>query len=252
LLEVQNTPMILKGGTNLCGIPIGILALETYYGKLPGHIRNASTFRFPVIYRVIKGATAKRVVDEADPDLLQPFIEAARELETEGVLAITASCGFLALFQEELADCVGIPVYVSSLIQVPMVYRMLRREQKVGILTAKKSKLTEAHLKAVGADTVPVCVAGMDDQEEFCAVVINGSRIELDVDRLEVEVISVVEGLAQEHPEMGALVIECTDLPPFAHLIQKKIRVPVFDVVTLTHMVYDALVRTEYMGIMPR
>jgi len=244
--------MILRGGTNLCGIPLGVLALETYYGKVPGHIRNASTFRFPLIYRVIKGATAKRVVDEADPELLNPFIEAARELEQEGVMAITGSCGFLALFQEELADSVAIPVFASSLIQIPMVHRMLRRDQTVGILTAKKSKLTRAHLKAVGADMVPVCVAGMDDQKEFCDVVIDGSRQELDVDRLAGEVLAVVDALAGDHPEMGALVIECTDLPPFAHLIQKKLRIPVFDIITLMNMVYETLVRTEFQGIMPR
>ncbi|MEJ2165035.1 MAG: aspartate/glutamate racemase family protein [Desulfobacterales bacterium] len=244
--------MILKGGTNLCGIPIGILCLETYYGRPPGHIRNASTFRFPVLYRVVEGATARRVVKEAAPELLNPFIKAARELEREGVMAVTGSCGFLALFQNELADSVDIPVYTSSLIQIPMVYRMLRRSQKVGILTASAGTLTDAHLKAVGAEGVPVCVAGMDDRKEFCEVVIEGRRSELDIARLAAEVLAVVDALAENNPEMGALVIECTDLPPFAHLIQEKVHLPVFDIVTLTNMVYETLVRTEYQGIMPR
>jgi Asp/Glu/hydantoin racemase len=244
--------MILNGGTNISGIPIGILCLETYYGRPPGHLRNASTFRFPVMYRIVKGATAMRVVKKADSELLNPFITAAQELEREGVLAIAGSCGFLALFQDELADSVDIPVFTSSLIQIPMVYRMLRRNQKVGILTASKSTLTEAHLKAVGAETVPVCVAGMDDQQEFCEVVIEGRRHELDVARLAEEVLAVVGRLAEDHPAMGALVIECTDLPPFAHLIQQKIGVPIFDIVTLTNMVYETLVRTPYQGIMPR
>ena len=244
--------VILKGGTNLCGIPIGILCLETYYGRPPGHIRNASTFRFPVMYRIVTGATARRIVKESDPELLEPFIKAAQELEQEGVMAVTGSCGFLALFQNELADSVDIPVFTSSLIQVPMVYRMLRRKQKVGILTASKSTLTDAHLKAVGAETIPVCVAGMDDRQEFCEVVIEGRRHELDMERLADEVLAAVDGLAKDHPEMGALVIECTDLPPFAHLIQEKIHVPVFDIVTLTNMVYETLVRTRYKGIMPQ
>lgn len=243
--------MILKGGTNVCGIPIGILCLETYYGKVPGHIRNASTFRFPVMYKVVKGATPKRVIVKNDPELLGLFVEAAQRLEQEGVRAITGSCGFLALFQRELADCVSIPVYISSLIQIPVVYRMLRRDQRVGILTANKNSLTTAHLKAVGADSVPVRVAGMDDQKEFCEVIIDGRRKELDEDQLAKEVLTVVDGLVRNHPEVGALVIECTDLPPFADRIQKKIRVPVFDIVTLTHMVYGSLVRTRYPGIMP-
>ena len=84
--------MILSGGTNICGVPIGILCLETYYGKVPGHIRNATTFSFPVAYRVVRGSNPMRVVDQADRRLLGSFIEAARELEEEGVRAITSSC----------------------------------------------------------------------------------------------------------------------------------------------------------------
>jgi aspartate/glutamate racemase len=244
--------MILTGGTNICGIPIGILCLETYYGKVPGHIRNATTFDFPVVYKVVNGSTPKKVVDEADPSLLEPFIEAARELEQEGVRAITSSCGFLVLFQRELADSVNVPVYISGLIQVPMVHCMLRRDQKVGIFAAKKNKLTEEHLRAVGADAVPVCIAGMDEQEEFCDVIIDGKRKELNMDRLEKEVLSVVDILVRENPDMGALVLECTDLVPFAHLIQQRADVPIFDIITLTNMVYEAVVRKNYQGIMPR
>jgi Asp/Glu/hydantoin racemase len=244
--------MILEGGTNISGIPIGILCLETYYGRPPGHLRNASTFQFPVMYRIVKGATARRVVKQADAELLEPFIKAARELEQAGVMAITGSCGFLALFQDDLADSVDIPVFTSSLIQIPMIHRMLRRDQKVGVLTASKSTLSASHFKAVGADAVPICVGGMDNQKEFCDVVIEGRRNDLDVARLGNEVLAVVEELAQDHPDMGALVIECTDLPPFAHLVQEKIGVPVFDIVTLTRMVYEALVRSPFQGIMPR
>ncbi len=244
--------MIIDGGTNLSGIPIGILCLETYYGRPPGHIRNASTFQFPVMYRIVKGATAKRVVKQADPELLEPFIEAAQELEQEGVMAITGSCGFLALFQDKLADAVNIPVFTSSLIQIPLVHSMLRKNQLVGILTASKSTLTESHLDAVGAGAVPVCLAGMDEQPEFCEVVIEARRSDLDLDRLGEEVLAVVDRMAEIHPEMGALVIECTDLPPFAHLIQQKIDIPVFDIVTLTNMVYESLIRRPFNGIMPR
>ena len=244
--------MILHGGKNIYGISIGILCLETYYGKVPGHIRNATTFSFPVCYKVVYGATPKKVVDQADTSLLEPFIEAARELEKEGVRAITSSCGFLALFQRELSDSVSIPVFASSLIQVPLVHRMLRQDQKVGILAAKKNKLTKEHLRAVGVESIPVCVAGMDDQKEFCDVIIDGKRKELNMDRLEKEVLSVVDNFVKENPEIGALVIECTDLPPFARLIQQKISVPVFDIITLTNMVYEAVTRTNFKGIMPR
>ena len=93
---------------------------------------------------------------------------------------------------------------------------------------------------------------GMGAAEEIVGEAIEGRRNELDVSRLGEEVLTVVERLAEDHPEMGALVIECTDLPPFARLIQEKIRVPVFDIVTLTNMIYETLMRTPYQGILPR
>jgi len=225
---------------------IGVLCLETEFDKIPGHIRNRSTFDFPVIYQVVAGATPARVVTQGDPTLLEPFIAAARDLEAAGAAAVTGACGFLVLFQRELAEAVNVPLYASSLIQLPMVARMIRRDQTVGVLTAKTSALTARHLAAIGGESVPVCLAGMSDQTEFREVILEGRRNTLDVDRLEAEVLDVVDVLAKEHPEMGALVIECTDLPPFAHAIQARLGLPVFDIVTLTEMVHRSLSRSPY------
>jgi len=76
-------------------------------------------------------------------------------------------------------------------------------------------------------------------------------RKELDIDKLEKEITSVAESLVRENPDVGALVLECTDMPPFAHLIQKAVNLPIFDLITLTNMVYNAVVRRSYRGIMP-
>lgn len=225
---------------------IGVLCLETRFTKIEGHIRNPATFDFPVVYRVVRGATPDRVVREADRSLLTPFVAAARELELSGVAAITSGCGFLALFQRELADAVDVPLYASSLIQVPMVHRMLRADQKVGLLVASEGSLTRAHLAAVGAESVPVCVAGMAGQPEFREVILDGRRTELDVDRLRGEVLAEAERLANGNPDLGAIVIECTDLVPFACAIQGVANVPVFDIVTLTTMVHQSLARQPY------
>ena len=227
---------------------IGVLCLDTSFTKIPGHIRNRTTFDFPVTYKVVEGATAERVVSQADPRLLEPFIHAAQELEAEGVAAITGACGFLVIFQKELADAVNVPLYASSLIQLPMVHRMIRSDRKVGLLVAKKAALTRRHLEAIGGESVPVCIAGMADQPEFREVMLEGRRAELDADRLEHEVLGVVELLAKDNPDMGALVIECTDLVPFAHAIQARIGLPVFDIVTLTEMVYRSLTRRPFVG----
>jgi hypothetical protein len=229
-------------------VAIGVLCLDTSFTKIPGHIRNPATFDFPVRYQVVAGATPERVVSQADPSLLEPFISAARELQAGGVAAITGACGFLVLFQQQLADAVDVPLYASSLIQLPMVHRMLRRDQSVGLLVANKSALTPRHLAAIGGESVPVCVAGMAQQPEFREVMLQGLRTELDAQRLEREVICEVERLARDNPAMGALVIECTDLVPFSAAIQARTGVPVFDIVTLTEMVYRSLNRRPFVA----
>ncbi|MEU3167448.1 aspartate/glutamate racemase family protein [Streptosporangium sp. NPDC006930] len=227
-------------------VTVGVLCCDTDFTKIPGHIRNRTTFDFPVIYRVVDGATAERVVTQADPGLLDPFIHAAQELEARGAAAITGACGFLAIFQRKLADAVNVPLYASSLIQLPMVHRMIRSDRKVGLLVAKKPSLTRRHLEAVGAEHIPVCVVGLEDQPEFREVMLEGRRAELDVDRLGREVLGQTERLAKENPDMGALVIECTDVVPYAHEIQAQLGMPVFDIVTLTQMVHRSLTRSPF------
>ncbi|HJQ01574.1 MAG TPA: aspartate/glutamate racemase family protein [Jatrophihabitans sp.] len=225
---------------------IGVLCLETRFTKIPGHIRNPRTFDFPVLYQVVQGATPERVVSQSDPRLIEPFCQAARELEARGAAAITSGCGFLVLFQQQLAAAVSIPVFASSLIQLPMVHRMLLPEQRVGLLVAKKEALTARHLAAIGAQDVPISVVGLADQPEFREVMLEGRRVELNEQRLEAEVLEVIDGLARDTPELGALILECTDVVPFAQPIQQRLGVPVFDIVTLTNSVHASLSRRRY------
>ena len=244
--------MIYKGGSNICGAPIGILGLETYYAKLPGHIKNASTFDFPVIYKNVKGAVVKKLLHSPDSALLDPFIQAVRELERDGVYAITGSCGFLAIFQRELADAVNIPLFTSSLMQVPLVSGMLRSDQKVGVVTASKKGLTENHLAAAGCMDIPMVIVGMDDMPEFREVILENSRIELDSDKLQNEIISAAEVMVADNSDIGAIVLECTDMPPYSHLIRERTGLPVFDLITLINFVCSATTRRPFLGIIPR
>lgn len=228
----------------MTGAAIGVICMDTSFTKIPGHIRNPVTFDFPVLYEVVTGATAQRIVEQADPSLLEPFIAAAGALHGRGAAAITGACGFLAIFQRELAAAVPVPVFSSSLIQVPMVHRMVCPGQKVGLLVASETALTQRHLAGVGAQDVPVCVTGMAGQPEFREVMLEARRPDLDVARLEGEVLCQAEALATANQDMGALVIECTDLAPFAAAVQARLGLPVFDIVTLTEMVHRSLARS--------
>jgi Asp/Glu/hydantoin racemase len=235
--------MIVKGGKTNYGELIGILMLDTKFPRIYGDIGNALTFNFPVKYKKVVGATSQRVVREADPSLIQPFIEAAKELEEEGVAAITTSCGFLAIFQEHLADAVHVPVFSSSLLQVPMVYRMLKKGQKVGIMTASKPHLTQLHFKGAGASHIPIAVYGMEKEQEFPEVFLNQKET-LDVSKAEKEMMKVAQTMVKENPDIGAIVLECTNMPPFRDTVQKAVQLPVFDIITLTNYVFNSLKRS--------
>jgi len=232
--------MRAKGGFNIYGQSIGILMLETLFPRILGDIGNALTFDFPVRYKIVKRASPEKVVVEGAKELLPLFIEGARELEAEGVGAITTSCGFLAIFQRDLADAVSVPIFTSSLLQVPLVSRMLKRDQKVGILTVFSEHLSREHLEAVGAGDIPVVIMGTERGVEFTRVFVK-NELYLDVDKARADVVGAAETLISDHPEVGAIVLECTNMPPYSKAIQEAVGLPVFDIVTLTKWVHRAL-----------
>jgi aspartate/glutamate racemase len=204
-----------------------------------------NTFSFPVVHKVIKSTNVRNIILHPDLSLVEPFIQGARELEREGVKGITTSCGFLSMFQKEVADAVSIPVFCSSLLQVPMAARMIKKDQKVGILTADARNLTEKNLRPAGInDMAKVVIAGMEHSPEFWGVFFE-DKAEMDTDRMEDEAVSVALDLAKKE-NLGAFVIECSTLPPFAPAVQKATGLPVFDFITLTNLMHDVVCRKEF------
>jgi len=230
------------------GESIGILILDAAYPCVPGNVGNASTFDFPVRYREVKGASIERLLNRMDPGLLEPFIEAARALEREGVRAITGACGFMALFQKEVAEAVEIPVFLSSLLQVPFIWKMLTSKQKVGIIAADSKCLTKRHFESVGITSdIPIVLCGMEDKEEFRTAILE-EKGTLDSDQIENEVVDVAMKMIKENPETGAILLECSDLPPYAMAVQEATGRPVFDFITMIRYVHGAVVQRRYEG----
>ena len=230
------------------GESIGILILDAAYPCIPGNVGNASTFPFPVRYKVVKEASIERLIKQKDITLLEPFIDAAIELQEEGVKAITGACGFMALFQREVSDAIDVPVFLSSLLQIPFIYQI--KKQKIGIITADSKSLTPEHFISVGVSKeIPLLIGGMEDQKEFREAILE-EKGTLDSDLIEREVVGVAKKLITENPDIGALVLECSDLPPYAHAIQKEVNLPIFDFTTMIQYVHTALVRKEFQGFM--
>ncbi len=238
----------LRGGFNQYGFAVGILMLDTRFPRIPGDMGHAATFPFPVRYHRVAGADPDRVVRGGAEGLLEPFVEGARRLEAEGVGAITTNCGFLVKFQRELAAAVRVPVFTSSLLLVPLVHAMLPPGRRIGILTVHAGSLTPAHLAGAGIrPDVPLAVAGLETEKEFTRVLL-GNELVLDVDLAREEHVRVARRLVAEHPDVGAIVLECTNMPPYAADVQRETGRPVFDITSLVRMVHEALVA----GLPPR
>lgn len=241
---------LVKGGYNLYGRSIGILMLETRFPRIPGDLGNATSFPFPVVHRVVERATPTRVVTAGDSALLAPFLEAARDLERQGVLAITTNCGFLAMFQPELAAAVQVPVFTSSLLLVPLLRRMLAPAQPIGILTVEAASLTERHFRGAGwsREEIPVVVGGLDDAYFNDRLI--GDQPDFEVERMEADVVDAACRLVEHHANLGALVLECINMVPYAAAIQQAIERPVWDIMVLLNAVQESLHRRPYAGYM--
>jgi hypothetical protein len=235
--------MKLKGGTTTYGESIGILMLDTRFPRPPGDIGNALSFDFPVRYKVVRGARTERVMGRSpDPDLIAPFAQAARELEAEGVKAITTSCGFLSCFQQHIAGAVGVPVFTSALLQVPMIHLMLGGRRPIGIFTERAERLNEEHFRGAGWSqaSIPVVVRGLKPEAAFTQVYIGDAEAS-DTTLLAAEMEEMAREFTAQCPEAGAIVLECTNMSPFASRIHAAAGLPVFDINTLIDWVHRSV-----------
>lgn len=237
-----------KATRRVYGQAIGILLLDTPSPRIPGDIGNATTYPFPVRFKVVAGVGLKDILREKpDISVCRRFVEEAKILEGEGVKAITTSCGYFVYFQDEIANAVNIPVFTSSLIQVPFVARMLGKNKRVGIICAESKYLTKAHLTKAGIDdSIPVAVAGLDRNWSM----VRGQDPKKRLRGFERALPKVAKELVLRNPDIGALVLECTNFAPGAAAVQEATGLPVFDIVTLIYMIHDVVVRKRYSGYM--
>ncbi|MBV8600619.1 MAG: aspartate/glutamate racemase family protein [Candidatus Eremiobacteraeota bacterium] len=232
---------------NRSGARVGILMLQTRFPRIVGDVGNAETWPFPVVYRIVEGTSAEAIVRRLDPSRWEaPFVRAARELEALGVDCIATGCGFLILLQDRLQAAVRVPVLSSSLVQAGWLLALLPSDRKIGVLTFEAASLTTAHLAAARIDPARVAVRGLEGTA-FHRTILE-DRLELDVDRARRDHVRVARELVAEHPELAALVLECTNMPPYTAAIREATGLPVFDLTTLLGWAAGALVQEHQLA----
>ena len=240
----DGTARMAYGGKAIYGARIGILMLEARFPRIPGDMGNAETWPFPVLYKVVPGASPRRVVCDKAQGLLAEFLTAADELVRLGADGITTTCGFLSLYQREISAHVGVPVATSSLMQIPFIERVLPPDKRVGVLTISAASLTEEHLRAAGADPATP-VVGTDDGSEFTRVIINDEE-RLDVAAAERDILTAGDTLVASHQGIGAVLLECTNMVPYALALSERLRLPVFSIYTFVTWFHSGLVPRDF------
>lgn len=217
-----------RGGKTVYGASVGILMLETRFPRIPGDMGNALSWPFPVQYRVVRGATPDNVVRNDPTKLVDDFIDAGRDLVRSGCDGITTNCGFLSLIQDQVKEALGVPVATSSLMQVPMVQAMLPPGQRVGVITISKTTLTAAHLKAAGAP-LDTPIVGTDGGRCFTRDILRDAA-EIDFDEARLDLRDAAYSMQKEHPDVGAIVLECTNMVPYAQEIRAITGLPTYSI----------------------
>lgn len=231
-----------QGGKTVYGAAVGILMLDTRFPRIPGDMGNALTWPFPVLYKVVRGATPDQVVRHSADGLAELFIDAAKDLVADGADGITTNCGFLALFQDQISAAVGVPVATSSLMQIPMVYQTLPPGKRVSVLTISAASLSQAHLKAAGAPS-DTPIVGTDNGQEFTRAILDNEPV-LDVERSRLDMLEAGHELMRAHPDTGAIVLECTNMVPYAADLRQALGVPIYSIYSFINW-FQA-------GLMPR
>lgn len=206
--------------------------LDTRFPRVPGDIGNPASFAIPVKHRVVAGASPQRVVREGDPALLQPFVDTAKELVHQGARAITTSCGFLIEFQAAMQAALQVPVWTSSLLKLPEL-------AAPGVITVDALSLGASHLRAAGVDaTVPVVGLAADCHLQRALL---EDLPQIDAARASADVVDAAQRLVARWPMVREIVLECTNMPPYAKAVARATRRPVHHILSLLHERWAAL-----------
>lgn len=236
-------------GQNIAGFPIGIIYIdEVYYPMLPGNVVNGYTYKYPVRLKAVRGLDVPNLFQMGE-NVYEHIMDACLELEQEGVRAISSACGFFGNYHDKVAEHIDIPVALSSLVQLPWIASLLKPTQTIGIITADKSSFSEHLLDSCG---VPIelrkrlVIKDAKQTNEFnCVIEQRGSW---DNTIAKEEIVALGKEIMQEYPQTGAILLECSDMPPYAYAVQAEAQVPVFDFITLINWLHQSVCQKPYEG----
>lgn len=249
---IENEDIHINKGQAFGGAAVGILLFgETGYSFPPGSVENATTFNYPVHYKIVNAASVENVVSpQPHPQVLSELIKGAKELEIQGCRAIIGACGYFANYLPQVANKVRVPCFFSSLMQIPLMLQSMAPDKKVGIICADGTVLPNAPaLKNCGvADRSRIVISGAEVLPEMQKILKGIGHYNFL--KLERGIVNIAEEMISKDEKIAAVLLECTLFPTHAAAVQKAVRMPVFDFSTLIDWVQSIVVRRPFGGYM--
>lgn len=214
---------------------LGILRLDYDYPPSPGDIDCPKTFNYDVKYRVIPELTFEMCqTGKLSENVIQNCIAAVKYLDSQNVSAITGDCGFMINIQDIILQYTEKPVFLSSLVQIPTLIHILNDKEKIAIFTANSETLIPVMNKfknnwKINADDQKFLIVGCQDVPGFEAVA-KGEKV--DVDKVTPGIVKKAQMVIKKDKNVKCILLECTELPPYADALRLELGIPVFDAIT--------------------
>jgi len=239
-------------GRNVFGVTIGLVQMHVNLAMMPGNMGNATTFDFPILYRRMNAENVFDVMaDEPTQNFTDAIVEAAQWLELQGVRAIMGNCGFFGCYQNAVKTRINVPFFSSSLMMLPMMVQSMPGNRKVGVITANGPTLKQVQaIENCGLSLEDkenrIVVMGCENGPEFSGAIMANTG-KYNPAKVEAEIVAVAKNMVAEN-NIGAILLECTELSPHAVAVQNAVRMPVWDYTTLTKWIYSGCIRRPFTG----
>ena len=220
---------------------LSLLQLDTGFPRIAGDVGSAETYRATLDAHVVPDLSVQRVVAAApladDISGVEPVLARVRGE------VITTSCGFLGIWQDRLAGAAPAPFIASSLNGLPDLMKRYAPEE-LAILTFDAATL-KAPAFAPLLDGFSGPVIGLPASSHLRQVIADDLP-ELDRRRAETEIIDLVAGLMAQG-QVRALLLECTNLPPYKAALKKRFDIEIFDILTQIHLMNPDIVDPAFL-----
>ena len=220
---------------------LSLLQLDTGFPRIAGDIGCRDTFRAELDIHVLEDLSVARVVTPApqadDMDRLGAVLAG-----TQGDV-ISTSCGFLSVWQDQLAALAPAPFVSSALHALPSILKRYEASD-LAILTFDAATLrSPAFAPSLHGFDGPV--AGLAYGSHLKQVIAEDLP-RLDAARAEAEITDLVAGLVARH-RPKALLLECTNLPPYKPALAARFDLEIFDILTLIDSVKPDIVEPAFL-----